>query len=115
MITEQDLLEAIAECEGQRNPGANTCIKLAAFYTIKEHLFPSQTEEAAQPVEYRQALPSAGSYNDPGPVIDYDSGSEFSNAIHGRDPGDVWPIMDELMDALVAVNPRLYNFVMRKL
>ena len=42
MITKHDLQEAIAECEGQRNPTANTCIKLAAFYTIKQHLFPDE-------------------------------------------------------------------------
>ena len=44
MITEKDLQEAIAECEGQRNPNANTCVKLAAFYIIKDHLFPQQEE-----------------------------------------------------------------------
>ncbi len=49
MITEHDLQEAIAECQGKRNPDANTCIKLAAFYTIKEHLFPKNIE--AIPVE----------------------------------------------------------------
>ena len=38
MITEKDLLEAIAECQGERNPNANTCIKLAAYYTILDHL-----------------------------------------------------------------------------
>lgn len=35
MIKLEDLEEAIAECQGQRNPNADTCIKLAAFYTIK--------------------------------------------------------------------------------
>ena len=35
MITEMDLQEAIAECQGKRNPNADTCIKLAAFYIIK--------------------------------------------------------------------------------
>ena len=39
MITEKDLQEAIAECQGERNPNANTCIKLAAFYTIRNELF----------------------------------------------------------------------------
>ena len=39
MITEKDLQEAIAECIGQRNPNANTAIKLAAFYTIKRELY----------------------------------------------------------------------------
>ena len=40
MITEQDLRQAIAECQGERNPDARTCIKLAAYLTIKEHLYP---------------------------------------------------------------------------
>lgn len=114
MITEKDLQEAIAECEGQRNPGANTCMKLAAFYTIKEHLYPSKDKEDA-PLEYRQAAPMA--YMDSGPesVIEYNSGSEFSQRINGRPAAAIWPVMDELMDALMAINPRLYDSVMRKI
>lgn len=116
MITEQDLQEAIAECEGQRNPGANTCMKLAAFYTIKEHLYPSKDTVDA-PLEYRQAAPMA--YMDSGnhieSLIEYDSGSEFSQRINGRPAAAIWPVMDELMDALMAINPRLYDSVMRKI
>ena len=37
MITRRDLLEAIDKCQGQKNPNANTCIKLAAYYTILDH------------------------------------------------------------------------------
>jgi hypothetical protein len=44
MITEKDLKEAIAECEGERNPNANTCIKLAAFYTILDNMYGEKTE-----------------------------------------------------------------------
>ena len=39
MITEKDLQEAIAECKGKRNPDSSTCIKLAAFLIIQEHLY----------------------------------------------------------------------------
>ena len=46
MITEKDLRAAIAECQGARNPNASTCIKLAAFYTILNNLYPEQKEEA---------------------------------------------------------------------
>ena len=46
MITEKDLRAAIAECQGARNPNATTCIKLAAFYTILNNLYPEQKEEA---------------------------------------------------------------------
>ena len=117
MITEQDLQEAIAECEGQRNPGANTCMKLAAFYTIKEHLYPSPDKANVLPEQYRQAWPMAymDSGNNPETVINYDSGSEFSSRINGRKSADIWPLIDELMDALMAINPRLYDSVMRKI
>ena len=42
MITEKDLQDAIAECQGERKPNANTCIKLAAYFTIYDHLFPKE-------------------------------------------------------------------------
>ena len=38
MITEKELQEAINECLTSKNPNANTCLKLAAFYTIKDHM-----------------------------------------------------------------------------
>ena len=34
MIREDDLRDAIAECEGIRNPTASTCIKLASYYAL---------------------------------------------------------------------------------
>ena len=48
-------------------------------------------------------------------IIDFDSGSEFSQAIDGRKAAPVWAVMDELMDVLNATNPRLFDGVMRKL
>ena len=45
MITERDLQEAIAECNGERNPNANTCIKLAAFLTIQKEMFGKPEEK----------------------------------------------------------------------
>ena len=49
MITRHDLEEAIAECQGQRNPNASTCLKLAAFYTIRKELF-GEEKEVEQPM-----------------------------------------------------------------
>ena len=49
MITEKDLQEAIAECQGQRNPTTSTCIKLAAFYTIRRELFGEEKEAGPLP------------------------------------------------------------------
>lgn len=107
MITERDLQEAIAECLGKKNPDASTCIKLAAFYTIRQELFPATPEPS--PPSYSYA---------PGPVrdniISVDSDSEFSRAVDGMKAEDVWPVIDELMETIKVIYPRLYNAVLAK-
>ena len=44
-----------------------------------------------------------------------DGNSEFFQAISGRKSAEMWAVMGELMDALQAINPRLYNSVLRKI
>ena len=41
--------------------------------------------------------------------------SEFLQAISGRKSSEMWAVMGELMDTLQAINPRLYNSVLRKI
>lgn len=113
MITEKDLQEAIAECQGQRNPNANTCIKLAAFYIIQEHLYGKPSED-----DYSTDLPSYSYAAPPEQVetiIDYQSDTEFSAVINGREAIAVWPVMDELMEVLRVTNKPLYNATLRKI
>lgn len=118
MITLQDLNAAIAECQGERNPNANTCIKLAAFYTIRQEMFGDAEGKSTAPAP---AVPGYSTATGPAAqeqaetIIDFDSGSEFSRAIDGREAYSVWAVMDELMEVLNATNPRLFNGVMRKL
>lgn len=104
MITKHDLDEAIAECLGQRNPNANTCLKLAAFYTIKKELF---NEEIPM---YSYAPEPVGNEK-----LDTYGDSEFLEAVSGKSLSDVMPIMDELMDAMKVLQPRIYDSVMRKI
>ena len=111
MITEQDLAAAIAECQGKRNPDANTCIKLAAFYTIKNHLFPETPEKMGYGAQDGYAYAPAPEAD---LTIDVDGKSEFTEAVRGRKLEDVWPIIDELMLTLQVIQPRLYNAVMAK-
>lgn len=110
MITEQDLQEAIAECLGQRNPNANTCIKLAAYYTIQQNLFPG-TEKGNVAPSYSFAAPPVEQIE----RVMLNSDSEFSQAVNDRDVNEIMPIIDELMDTLKVINPRLYAGVLRKL
>ena len=41
--------------------------------------------------------------------------SKFFQAISGRKSAEMWAVMGELMDTLQAINPRLYNSVLRKI
>ena len=108
MIHEVDLDESIARYQGEVNPSIETCRKLAACLIVKRELFgtPEQPPERA----YSYASESAEE-----PVIDYDSGTEFSGAINGRSPDEIWPILDELMSTLQIMHPKLYDAVLRKI
>ena len=108
MITQQDLKQAVAECQGERNPNANTCIKLAAFLTIQRELF-GEEKQAEQLPAYSYA--SAPVRN----TIEIESDSEFAQAVNGMDLDEFLPIINELMETLRIIQPRLYNAVMDRL
>lgn len=110
MIRDEDLREAIAEMQGQKNPNAQTCIKLAAYYIIQDHLQDKVTERETRPLETE---PYSISGSDPG--ITYEGESEFAQLIHGRDQDAVMAVMDELMSTLHVMHPRLYDGVMNKI
>jgi hypothetical protein len=101
VIKEQELLDAIAECQGERNPNANTCRNLAAFYTILDHMNGNNT------------------ISEPMPKLDegysYDSGSDFYLAIRQKSMDEILGLFDEVMETLQVVNPRLYASIMRKI
>lgn len=103
MIKEQDLLEAIAECQGERNPDAKTCIKLAAYYTILNQMNPSY------------GVPQGYSRQEPPKQVGYTSGTEFARVIEGIPLDDVLAVMDELMDALKILSPKLYKATLDKI
>ncbi len=110
MITENDLRAAIAECQGERNPNANTCMKLAAYYTILNNLYP-ETDKIEMPSYSASPAPAS-------PVketADYYSDTEFAAAIEGKNTASVWQVVDELMSVLQAIKPGLYEGVLRKL
>ena len=103
MITEKDLQEAIAECLAKRNPDASTCVKLAAFYTIQNELYgDKQYSFASEPTTTEN-------------LISYNSGTEFSDVIDGKNAKSVMVVIDDLMDTLKVLQPPLYKAVIRKL
>lgn len=102
MITKQDIESAIAECQGVRNPNARTCIKLAAFLTIREYMFGDDYELSGESGSEPRTVSAV-------------SQSEFSEMIDGKPETDVLRIMDELMDSVKYFNPKLYRYIIDKI
>ena len=103
MIRKDDLLEAISHCHGDPKPNANTCIKLAAYYTILNNL--DQDEQVNVKRE--------SGYSFSAPV--YSSETEFGKVIGNLDQIQAMRILDELMETIRVMHPRLYDAVMRNL
>jgi len=95
LITRKDLEEAIAKCQGQKNPSANTCIKLAAYYTILDHT----PEDNYSSYSYASKP----------------SNSEFIRMIKKMSLDEVILIMDDMMEELQGVAPKLYYETMERL
>ena len=106
MITKNDLEAAIAECQGKRNPDARTCIMLAAFYTIRKEMFGE--DKYVEQISHSYAAPDRN-------IIEIDSDSEFAQVVNGRNQDEVLPVIDELMETLKIIQPRLFSAVLNKL
>lgn len=102
MITEKELHEAIAECQGTRNPNANTCMKLASYYTILDHMY-----DSPEPVYSFASEPTKQEV--------YSSKSEFGTIVQEIDYMDCMKVMDEAMETMRMMTPKLYDAIMRKL
>lgn len=110
MLSENDLVCKIAEYRCKSNLTESDCIKLAAFITIRDCLYPQDDEypiysESSGPND----LPSVKS------TVDYNGKNEFFAMANGMELDKIWGIVDELLDTIKVINPRLFAGVMRKL
>lgn len=111
MITEHDLLEAIAECEGERNPTANTCYKLASFYTILDRMRKGNDDMSVKTAKAENTI----NYSFDAGTVTYTSATDFGQTITGKGEAFAWEVMDELMTTLQEMIPKLYTGVMHRL
>ena len=95
MPSKEDLLDAIKEIRDKEPTYAN-CEKLATFYTLLRYLY---SEEEGQS---RDAFPAS-------------NGSEFRQAIAGKDIGKVVDVLDEHMKVVMTLFPKEYKAVIRVL
>ena len=104
MFTENELLDAIDECQNDLPKTFSTAEKLAVFYTILDHL---KAENSF--------LSMMSADPEPETVIGNYGTSEFFSAVHGKQANKVWSIFGELMDALKVLNPKLYSRTIERL
>ena len=108
MITEKELKSAIAECESE--PITLSKIgKLANFYIIYDHLFgePEKVTKSQQSMALSSFSPAPPERVEE--VVRTNGDSEFLKAIDGRKAERVWKLMDELVEAVKILHPRMYT------
>lgn len=110
MLSKEDLLDGIAECQGVRNPNFSVCQKLAVLLTIYHYMY--DDKELPETNSYSYAPAPENTVEE---TVDYYSGTIFSKVIDGKPVTDVWVVMDELMTVLQAIKPNLYEGTLRKL
>ena len=94
MITRTELETAIKEYEAAPNMYSN-CEKLATFYILYDHMY------GAEPRGEEKVV--------------FKGKGEFADAVNGAEPSHAWAVMEELMDALSVLNPKLYRGALDKL
>lgn len=118
MITEQDLKEAIAELQGRRNPTSTDCQKLAAYYTILDHLADVTDDEIRGATAIKTGSYNMSNENAPAniKVIDYQfKDKTLQDGLQGKSIDYICDFLDDLMQALEFLNPELYRFAIRRI
>lgn len=98
---------AISELE-QEESSFPVYAKLANLYTVRNEMLGISAPQPQAVAYSKKATPA------PEPPALY-GGSDFLQAVAKIPASDAWAVMDELMETLQAVNPRVYASIMRKL
>lgn len=113
MITEKEVSQAIQECLREPITGAKRSA-LADLIIINGYLFGDHPKEGepATMVSYSQAPAPVDPADE---VIVTSGGSEFLDAVDGRRPDRVWRLMDEFVEAVKILHPKMYNSFIDKI
>ena len=82
---------------------------LADLIIIQDYLFgePTRSQEAPQPMPMQSY--SAPPIEQVETYIETNGDSEFLKAVDGRRPDNAWKLMDELVEAVKILHPRMYT------
>ena len=108
MITEKEIAQAIDECMREPVTGNKRSV-LADLIIIQDYLFgePTRAQEVPQPIPMQSY--SAPPIEQVETYIETTGDSEFLKAIDGRKADKVWKLIDELVEAVKILHPRMYT------
>ena len=108
MFTRAELIDAINEISDGKHSIQN-CERLAAIYTVLDHLY----EDI--PIKNNSFKEGYSMDNNVENEIGSYGKSEFLNIIAGKPSKEVWLLVNELVEALNVLNPRLSSNFLDKL
>ena len=94
MLNIEEINKTILDLE-QHDTTYAVCEKLSWLYIVRDHL---TNQQQKQPVP-----------------LSVSGDSEFLQAVDGKESTAAWLVIDDLMDTLKIVNPRVYESVLRKI
>ena len=108
MITEKEIEQAIKECLRDPVTGNKRAV-LADLIIIQDYLFgaPMQAQEVPQPMQMQSY--SAPHMEQVETYIETNGDSEFLKAVDGLKADKVWELIDELVEAVKILHPRMYT------
>ena len=108
MITEKEIAQAIEECMREPVTGNKRAV-LADLIIIQDYLFgePMQAQEVQQPMPIQSS--SAPPIEQVETYIETNGDSEFLKAVDGRKADKAWKLIDELVEAIKILHPRMYT------
>ena len=108
MITEKEVAQAIEQCMQEPVTGNKRAV-LADLIIIQDYLFgePMQEREAQQPIPMQSY--SETPMEQVKIYVETNGDSEFLRAVDGRKADKVWKLMDELVEAVKILHPRMYT------
>ena len=108
MITEKEVAQAIEEC--MRDPiTGNKRAVLADLIIIQDYLFGEPTRAQEVPQSMPMQSYSAPPMEQVEIYVETNGDSEFLKAIDGRKSERVWPLINELVEAVKILHPRMYT------
>ena len=108
MITEKEVAQAIEQCMQEPVTGNKRSV-LADLIIIQDYLFGEPTR--AHEIQHTEPMQS---YSAP-PMeqveiyVNTNGDSEFLKAVDGRKAERVWKLIDELVEAVKILHPRMYT------